>query len=73
MQDDKKRLLMIMALVVLFIVLIHIPTPDNLPYEGQKALALMLIGIIAMSLNVLPLTIIGCLLVVYSLLWELLF
>lgn len=64
MQDDKKRLLMIMALVVLFIVLIHIPTPDNLPYEGQKALALMLIGIIAMSLNVLPLTIIGCLLVV---------
>ncbi len=36
MQDDKKRLLMIIALVVLFIVLIRIPTPDNLPYEGQR-------------------------------------
>lgn len=64
MQDDKKRFVMILALVALFFIGIQLPTPDGLPYEGQKALVLMIVGVIAMSLNVLPLTIIGCLLVV---------
>lgn len=64
MQEDKKRLVYILGLIILFIVLIKLPTPEGLPYEGQKALALMIVGVVAMSLSVLPLTVLGCLLVV---------
>lgn len=64
MQEDKKRLVFILALIALYVGLVSFPTPDGLAYEGQKSLALMIVGVAAMALNVLPITVVACLLVV---------
>lgn len=64
MKEDKKRLTLLLLVIIVYFILISLPTPEGLPYEGQKALALMIAGVVGMVFNILPLTILGCLLVV---------
>lgn len=64
MKADTKRLIQIIAVIAVFFILIMLPTPEGLPYEGQKALALIIAGVLGMVFNILPLTVLGCLMVV---------
>lgn len=60
----KKRGIILIALVALYIVIACLPAPEGLSPEGKNALALMLCGTIALTTNALPIEMVGFLLVV---------
>ena len=59
----KKRSTILVALIALYAVIMLLPTPDGLSLAGKSALALMLCGTIGMTVEVMPVEVIGFLLV----------
>lgn len=53
----QKRAIWVVALIVLYFVIISLPTPNGLTPEGQKALALMVVAVISWITEVVPLAI----------------
>lgn len=60
---QNKRPVIFAVLVAAYIVIMLLPTPEGLTVQGKSALALMLVGAIAMTVEVLPVEMIGFLMV----------
>lgn len=63
MMTIRKRGIILVGLIALYVAIMSLPTPDGLSFAGKSALALMLCGTIGMTVEVMPVEMIGFLLV----------
>lgn len=51
---DKKKFVVIIVCILLYVAIVMLPTPDGLTVEGKKSLALMAVAVISWIFEVIP-------------------